>query len=57
MAFLLMVRIRARNIPWDTVNRTRVDDKPENAFQGHREVKGQMSAFLSQKTYVCFLNF
>ena len=37
------------------MNRTRVDDKPENAFQGHSEVKGQMSAFFSQKTYIWFL--
>ena len=29
--------------------RTKVDDNPENAFQGHNEVKGQMSAFLVRK--------
>ena len=34
------------NIPLDMANRTRVDDKPENALQCHKKVKGQMSAFL-----------
>ena len=51
MACLLMVSIHARNVPLGTANRTRVDDKPENAFQGQREIKGQMSAFLDQKSY------
>ena len=32
-------------------NRTRVDVKLENALQGHKVVKGQMSAFLGQKSY------
>ena len=40
-----MVGIHAINVPLDMTNRTRVDDKPENALQGHRKVKGQMSAF------------
>ena len=51
MAFLLMVGIHAINVPLDMANRTRVDDKPENALQGHRKVKGQMSAFLGQKSH------
>ena len=46
MAFLLMVGIHAINVPLDMANRTRVDDTPENALQGHRKVKSQMSAFL-----------
>ena len=44
--FLLMVGSHARNVPLGIANQTRVDDKPENALQGHKEVKGQMSAFL-----------
>ena len=56
MAFMLIVRIHDRNIPKDMANRAEVDDKPENAFQGHSEVKGRMSAHFSQKTYACFLN-
>ena len=49
MAFLLMIGIHARNIPLGMPNRTRVDDNPENAFQGHSEVKGKTSAFLFRK--------
>ena len=41
-----MVGSHARNVPLGMANQTRVDDKPENALQGHKEVKGQMSAFL-----------
>ena len=41
-----MIGIYAINVPLDMANRTRVDDKSENALQGHRKVKGQMSAFL-----------
>ena len=37
-------------------NRTRVDDKPENAFQGHSEVKGQMSAFFQSENIYMVLN-
>ena len=44
--FLLMVEIHAIKVPLDMANQTRVDDKPENALQHHRKVKGQMSAFL-----------
>ena len=44
--FLLMVGIHAINVPLDTANRARVDDKSEDALQGHRKVKGQMSASL-----------
>ena len=51
-----MIGIHARNISKDRANRTRVDDKPENAFQCHSEVKGQMSAFLSQENICMFLN-
>ena len=46
-----MVDIRARNVPMGMANRKRADDKPENAFQGHKVVNGQMSAFLGQKSY------
>ena len=56
MAFL-MIGIHAINSPKDMANRIRVEDNPDNACHGHNEVKGQMSAFLSQKTYVCFLCF
>ena len=45
-----MVGIHAINVPLDMANRTRVDDKPENALQGHRKVKGQMSTFWGQKS-------
>ena len=48
---MLMVGIHARNVLLSMANRARVDEKPENAFQGHREVKGQVSAFLGQKSY------
>ena len=41
-----MAGIHAVNVPLDMANRTTVDDKPENALQGHRKVKGQMSAFV-----------
>ena len=48
MAFFVNVGIHAIkfNVSLDMANRTRVDDKPENALQGHRKVKDQMSAFL-----------
>ena len=44
--FLLMVGIHAINVSLDMADRTRVDDKPENALQGHRNFNGQMSASL-----------
>ena len=45
-----MIGIHARNVPMGMVNRTRVNDKRENALQGHKEVKSQMSAILGQKS-------
>ena len=47
-----MIRTHAKIVPWGITNQVRVDDKPENLFQGHNEVKGQMSAFSSQETYI-----
>ena len=44
-----MVGIHAINVPLDMANRTRVDDKPENALQGHRKVK--RVHFWGQKSY------
>ena len=47
-----MIRTHAKIFPWGITNQVRVDDKPENLFQGRIEVKGQMSAFSSQETYI-----
>ena len=53
-----MVGIHAKNVSLGMANRNRVDDKPENACEGHREVKGQMSAFWDQKSCLfCTLLF
>ena len=54
--FLLMVGIQAINVSLDMANRTRVDDKPENALQGHRKVKDQMSAFLGPEKLCRLVN-
>ena len=52
-----MVGLHAGNVPLGMANRTRVDSKPENAFQSHRMAKGQMSAFVSQKSHLFLSNF
>ena len=50
---MFMVGTHARHVLLGMAKRTRVDDKLENAFQDHKEVKGQMSAVLDQNIYTC----
>ena len=48
MAFLLMLGIHAKYVPLTMTNITRVDAKRKFSIKGHREVKGQTSAFYTK---------
>ena len=49
--FLLMLGIHARHVLWDIANCARVDATSESSDQGHSEVKGQIGAFWSWKSF------
>ena len=48
MAFLLMLGLYAKYVPWTMTNITRVDAKRDFLILGHYEVKGQTSAFYTK---------
>ena len=56
MAFLLMLGIQARIIPWTITNNIGVDATRDFSIQGHGEVKGQVSAIIQKKWHLNIVN-
>ena len=56
MAFLLMLGIQARIIPWTITNNIGVDAKSDFSIKGHSEVQGQVSAIMQTILHLNIVN-